>query len=666
MPSEPDKLSKFWMELKRRKVTRVITVYAAAAFVILELVSIIADPLNLPEWTLTLVIVLVCIGFVIAVILAWIYDVGPEGIERTKPVQKPEKEDRTEVSGGWRVASYISFVVIAGLILLHLIPGKDRSQEILILDKSIAVLPFINDSQDNENAYIINGCMEAILDHLCKIEDLRVISRTSVEQYRNQPKSIPRIAEEMNVSYILEGSGQKYGNQLRLTLQLIDARNDRHLWSSPFQREIKSEDIFALQSEVAQLVAKEIKAIITPEEKERIEKIPTTSQTAYDLFLKGLEELRKYSIDNKEAAERAEDLFQYALDYDSTFAAAYAALAEAYWRKNQSQALLSEDLLDKVLVLTDIALSYDDQLAYVYVIRAEYYMFLNQFEQAITEIDQAIEYNPNLWNAYFKKGWYHRFEDPVKSLENLHKAESLVSAPENLSTIYAMLTDIYQYAGFTGKSRYYIEQSIQLDGDSSWYYRSLAWIEHDQGKFDKALYFAKEAYKTDTTNYSMLGLAGYALLVLGQEEEALDHFNQLIKRLENTGEEAWRSYFAMGYTYLLSGYQEEAEHYFSRSGFYYNKQDELGRLGNGSLDPYMDQASLFLVRGEKEKAYEIFRSINQFKIIPLFYLNFLKTSPFFNSIRDEAEFQQIVRDAEAKYRAEHERVRQWLEENDSS
>ena len=233
MSSSPNKLSHFWQELKRRNVVRVVTVYAGAAFVILELVDIVAEPLKLPSWLLPVVIVLLSIGFIIAVILSWIYDIHPEGgMVKTEPAYKIKIEDIPKSSNSWKIASYISFVVIVALIVLNIIPRTGKKE---ILEKSIAVLPFQNDSPDQE-MYFINGIMEEILDNLCKIADLRVVSRSSVEQYRNEPKPIPVVAEEMDVGYILEGSGQRDGDNIRLTVQLLDARKDQHIWSESYYR----------------------------------------------------------------------------------------------------------------------------------------------------------------------------------------------------------------------------------------------------------------------------------------------------------------------------------------------------------------------------------------------------------------------------------------------
>ena len=285
-------LGHFWHELKRRKVLRVITVYAAAAFVIIELTDIVAPSLGLPEWTLNLVIILLSAGFLLSVILSWIFDFKPTGgLEKTLPVHKLQKKDQLVSSNSWKIASILSFVVIVALIVLNIIPHTNRSTDPEIFEKSIAVLPFTNDSNDSSNIYFINGLMESILDNLQQIEDLRVISRTSVEKYRNNPKTVPEIARELNANYLVEGSGQKIGDQIFLNIQLIEASSDRHLWAEQYIREAR--DIFQLQIEVAKNIAAEIEAIITPEEEERIEKAPTDDLVAYDYFLKGLDHFYK-------------------------------------------------------------------------------------------------------------------------------------------------------------------------------------------------------------------------------------------------------------------------------------------------------------------------------------------------------------------------------------
>ena len=279
-------LSQFWQELKRRKVVRVITVYAAAAFVILELASIIAEPLKLPEWFLPMVIVLLCIGFIIATILSWIYDIKPEGgIVKTQPAHKVTKEVGRVTSSSWKIASYISFVVIIGLIVLNIIPRSNAKEA---PEMSIAVLPFKSLSDDQEKQYLADGVMEAILYHLYKIADLRVIPSVSVEKYRDRTKTLSEIARELNVNYILDGSFQKYEDQAKLIVRLSYGKEEEdNIWADEYDRDWS--DIFSVQSEVAQKVAFALQSVISPEVKKRIEALPTENMEAYDLYLKGNE-----------------------------------------------------------------------------------------------------------------------------------------------------------------------------------------------------------------------------------------------------------------------------------------------------------------------------------------------------------------------------------------
>jgi TolB-like protein len=317
MPDKPDNPLNFWQELQRRKVVRVITVYAAAAWVILEFISNIEEPFGLPDWTTKLVFVILCVGLIISIILSWIYDITPEGIEKTKPVHKVSKDDKPVSSKSWKIASYISFVVIVGLIVFNIVPRFNRSEVKEILDKSIAVIPFIDDSPNKDNEHIINGIMEDLLINLQSIKDLRVPGRTSVEQYRNNPKHISEIATELGVNYIVEGSGQKYGNHYTLRVQLLEGATGMHIWGHKFEQDIGSmEDIVSFISAISSSIAEELKAIITPEEKQLIEKLPTTSLTAYDFYQRGREEQVQYWLDsdNKDALERAEDLYYKALE----------------------------------------------------------------------------------------------------------------------------------------------------------------------------------------------------------------------------------------------------------------------------------------------------------------------------------------------------------------
>ena len=665
MPSNPNKLSQFWQELKRRKVVRVITVYAGAAFVILELTDIITEPLNLPSWLLPVVIVLLSIGFIIAIILSWVYDIHPEGgIVKTEPVDKVKEVDVPKSSNSWKIASYISFVVIVGLIVLNIIPRQKKTE---IIDRSIAVLPFRNDSPDEEKMYFINGTMEAILNNLCKIQDLRVVSRNSVEQYRNNPKPTPVVAEEMDVSYVLEGSGQKVGNRLLLTVQLIVGKDDRHIWSRQYDREIdKVEDLIDIQKEIAQMVANEIEAIITPEEKKLIEKIPTSNLTAYDFYQRGLEEYWKYRLDNenREALERAEDLYHYALEYDSTFAQAYAGLAWVYWHKQDFwEAYFSDNFLDSVPVLANIALSYDDQLAEAYDIKGVYYHTIGKPEQAIKEYEKAIKFNPNYWLAYLHLGQLY-IELCVSDLaiHNLYKASLLHRGPF-LPRIFESIAAAYRWLGLMEHAKAYLLETLKLNGDTVMYFNSLSWIEEHLGNYAEAIKYFENAYAIDA-NYDLERRLGYNYMFLGQFKKSLKHYEKYIENLRTHGDRDINNMHRIGYVYWQNGYEKEAEYYFNEQIIICNGLNELQRDHSRNFYTYYDLAGVYAFRGEKDKAFDNLRIFNQKQRVPFWMVILIKNDPLFDSIRDEPEFQQIVSDVEAKYQVEYERVRKWLEEND--
>jgi len=657
----PNKLSQFWQELKRRKVTRVITVYAAASFVILQLVEILAPSLRLPDWTMNLILVLLIVGFIIAVILSWIYDVHPEeGIVKIKPDQKASEASAPPSSKGWRIASYISFVVIVGLIILNVIP---RSSNRKVLEKSIAVLPLEYLSEDPNKEYLANGVLDAITGHLSMIEGLRVIPRTSVEQYRENKKSAKEIGEELDVSYLIEGSFLMVEDQVKLTIQLVVANEEDHVFFREYDRNYK--DIFIVQSEVAQTIANEIEVVITPKEKQLIGKIPTTDLTAYDFYQRGREEHWKFKSNNdsKGALERAEDLYHKALEFDPTFAQAYSGLANVYWDKHFWETYFQVHFLDSVIILSNIALSLDDQLAEAYTIRGNYYREKGLAEQAIIEYDNAIKFNPNDWEAYYGKGQLYRFEDVIKTLENLQKAVSLNQGAE-LPALLEAIGWAYYYNGFIEKGNSYVQKAFKLDGDSMRYYYSLSIGEWNRGNYAKTIEFGEKVYAIDKEDIQNLNRLGESHMYLGQYEESLSYYKESIERSYALGHPPINSMHRIGYVYWQNGYKNESDSCFNKQLNYCNMMIELGRRHTQQLLTYYDLAGVYAFKGEKDKAYRNLRIFNQKERTQLWMVILIKDDPLFDSIRDEPEFQQIVRDVESKYQAEHERIRQWLEEND--
>jgi TolB-like protein/Tfp pilus assembly protein PilF len=569
----------------------------------------------------------------------------------------------------WLIMLLTMFICVAGAFAIFKIREHSKQAQYLTkLEKSIAVLPFRNDSPNDSTTYFINGLMEEILNNLQKIKDFRVLSRTSVEQYRGETKlSLPEIAKKLNVNYVVEGSGQKYGNKTVLRVQLITADNEKHLWGKTYEQKIhETSDIINIQSQIAQAIATELNAIITPEEKQLIEKTPTANLTAYDFYQRGREEHTKYWINNSNKAvlQKAEDLYRKALKYDSTFARAYTGLARVYWDTHSSaKEYFSENYMDSVLILSDIALFFDNKLAEAYTLKGTYFREIGKSEQAIKEYDKAIKLNPNDWMAYWGNGyWYYDCTDLVNLINSWQKAASLNHGPE-LSTILSGIGYAYFCAGFLEKSKYYYQEGLKLDGDSSKYYYLLASNERNLANFNKSIDFGLKSYEGDSTNNNeILELLGYNYERIGQHEESLKYYKKYFERLNTQKALTKNLMYRIGYAYWQNGYKKEAEYFFNEQIIYCNRMNELKRSWGQSLFTYYDLAAVYAFRKEKGKAYKNLRIFNQIQRTPLWMVTLIKNDPLFESIRNEPEFQKIVKDVEAKYQAEHERVRKWLEE----
>src|SRR5216110_463043 len=300
-------MSGFFEELQRRKVYRVAAAYIIAAGFIIQIGSAVFPAWELPNWTLRLVVVLLLMGFPIALILAWAYDVTPQGIRIT-----PGSHRRRNLL--MLIASGVIISAGAGFFLLPRAAARK-------IDKSIAVLPFESLSDEKENAYFADGVQDDILTNLSKIGDLKVISRTSVMSYRGHTPNVREIGKALGVSTILEGSVRRAGNRVRVNVQLINTANDEHLWANDYDRDLT--DVFAIQTDLAQKIAGELQAKLSPSEKAQMESKPTQNSEAYlafvrahDLFVTGVEDIGKL--------KQSEQLYARAIELDLKFALALA------------------------------------------------------------------------------------------------------------------------------------------------------------------------------------------------------------------------------------------------------------------------------------------------------------------------------------------------------
>src|SRR6266849_2687829 len=306
----------FFEEVKRRKVYRVAAAYIIAAGGAIQMASASFPAWELPNWSLRLVIVLLLIGFPIALILAWAFDVTSQGIKTTPAVAAPGSHLRRNVI--MLVATGMIISAAAGFFLLPRAAARK-------IDKSIAVLPFENLSDEKENAYFADGIQDDILTNLSRIGDLKVISRTSVMSYRGHAPNLRDIGKALGVSTILEGSVRRAGNRVRVNVQLIDATTDEHLWANDYDRDLT--DVFAIQTDLAQKIANELQAKLSPTEKAQIENKPTQNSEAYLSYIRA-HDLWSKSIEDIEKLKEGEQMYQHAIDLDPRFALAFARYAQ--------------------------------------------------------------------------------------------------------------------------------------------------------------------------------------------------------------------------------------------------------------------------------------------------------------------------------------------------
>jgi TolB-like protein/AraC-like DNA-binding protein/Tfp pilus assembly protein PilF len=580
------------------------------------------------------------------------FGVAPGELRNHEPEEQPvepipKKHHRSKILIG----------LIVGLIVLIPFSVFLINKRLYSKEKSIAVLTFINDSHDSTNIFFINGITETITDKLAQIKDLKVTSRTSTERYRNnKTKSIPQIARELGVRYILEGSVQKIGDTVLVSVQLIEAGTDKHILS--FQYPGKYDNILNLYNEIALEVATKTKALITPEEKQLIQKTPTANLYAYNLYQRGRDQFDNYN--DSFALENAQRLFQKALALDSTFALAYSGLAGVYLWKNYWKTFLTENFMDSVLIFTNKALAYDNKCAEAYYFRGRRYYEIGKMQECLKEFDKTIKLNPDYWKIYNHRSYILQegSNDFVGGISDMNEA-ILRTSVEMLPNLLSDLGMAYISIGFPEKGKHYRQQAMELLGDSSGYLYWTIPAEYAQGNFEKAYQSAKRAYKWDSVRVKELMPS--VCLMTGRDKEACYYFYQkLTERFKKSDEVDMNASGDIGYSYWQIGRIKEAEFYFNQEIKFDLESIRLGRFNSINRQAHFNLAKVYAFLGDKEKAYRYLDEVNKNQSFQLYWVTQFKFSPLFNSIRQEPRFQKILKDVEAKYQAEHERVRKWL------
>jgi TolB-like protein/Tfp pilus assembly protein PilF len=513
------KLGSFFAELKRRNVYKVAVGYAVVGWLLIQVATQVFPFFEIPNWAVRLVVLFIVVGFPIALVIAWAFELTPGGIKRT------EEADRA-YPGRSRGRAWIYVVISAGLLsaglfLLGRYTAPNENKIANVPAKSIAVLPFENLSRDPDNAYFAEGIQDEILTRLAKVADLKVISHTSTQRYKSSPDNLPEIAKQLGVANILEGSVQKSQDQVRVNVQLINAATDAHLWADSFDRKLI--DIFAVESEIAAKVADTLRAKLTGAEQHAISMQPTQNTEAYQLYLKG-----RYFWNKRTGPDlqKAIDYFKQAIDKDPNYALAYVGLGDSYILLSGFGAAPPQDSFPLAEAAAKKALEIDDNLAEAHTtlgfILCVHHL---NFADSIREFERAIALNPNYATAH------HWFGDgPLLAVGQFDRAIGEGKRAVELDPLSVIITaDLgadYLVARRYNEAIEQFHKAIDLDPRFYYAHWNLAQALEMKGDLRGALAEYKKAVELDDDPF-VLALLGQAYAKVGQRDEALKILAQL-------------------------------------------------------------------------------------------------------------------------------------------
>jgi TolB-like protein/class 3 adenylate cyclase/Tfp pilus assembly protein PilF len=567
-----------------------------------------------------------------------VYKVRYEEEDRKKDLPKWEETTITRNKLPYFIIGGLLVVTVVFLIWLFL-PAKEKEPQTTnvlaeLVDKSIAVLPFRNDSPDPDNEYFCNGVVEEILTHLQKIEDLNVKSRTSSEQYRNPGKELMMIAKELGVAFILEGSVRKVGDDIRITVQLIEAKSDNHLWAETFDGKY-TEEIFEFQSNTAKKVAASLQAVITPSEALRIEQKPTSDMLAYDFMTRGHEMIRtwRWTRDRKNL-EIALNLINQALEIDPAYMEALYQKANLYMEVGN---------YDSAMYNIDKRIELDPNSGHPYVQKGVLYMiYLDKPDSAYKYLIKGLELNPNHCWTNLAMGQFYFFckYDIINALPYYQRAYQLKgeSAPEvNFNIGY-----IYWSIGDYPKAEKYFTRALQLRQECN----LITWNDHFlyyQGRYDEAVQFLDSMCRISACE-QICDIERFHIYTLKKEfEQAEKHY---IKAIEAGYQPHTFDYISIAYLYKETGRENEDLALLQRS----IQRDDNALVSAASERIWLSLSNIYLaaanaILGENEEALRYLSESEKFGFYSG-YLDLILIHPAFENLKDIPEFKALVERAQ--------------------
>ena len=578
-------LKNFFAELKRRNVYRVAVAYAVVGWLLIQIATQVFPFFEISNAGVRLVLLLIIIGFPIALVIAWVFELTPEGLKRTEAVDLTKSITRRTGRKLDLLIIAVLLLVIAILVFQRLRPNIPPAVW-LPPEKSIAVLPFENRSGDKINAYLADGIQDEILARLAKIGALKVISRTSTQHYKSAPENLSAIARQLGVENILEGSVQKSGDQVRVTVQLIKAATDAHLWAEIYDRKLT--DIFKVESEIATAIAETLQAKLTGAEQKAIAKRPTANPEAYELYRTG-----RFFWNKRTGADLQASLqyFDQAIVKDPNYALAYAGLAESYVLLGLYAVGPPGQSVPAAKAAARKALELDGTLAEAHsALGLTLALYDWDFAASAREFESAIEFNPNYATAH---QWF--------------------------GNSVLLITGDFDRAIAEGK------RAVQLDPLSLVIIGDLGGDYLMARRYDEAIAEFQKALAMDARFYNARWQLGEALQLKGQLPEAIEEYKKTIKEEENP-----RMLALLANAYASTGQRDEALKLLAQL-------DEVAtRRYVGAYNYALAHVGL----GEKDKAIDDLERACRERSDP--HIVNIKFDPMLDPLRGDPRFEALV------------------------